>query len=456
MSGAAPDAPAAGRGAEAAIGHALDGLRSVRLRYVAPLLLGAIMLFDSWDSIAIAYVMPALIREWHLKPVAAGSMISAGYAGQFVGAILLGAMAERFGRMKVFAGAVIYMGLFAVACAFAPTYSALFALRLLQGVAIGGALPVAITYINELAPTQIRGRYFAIFQWICMSGYFAASASSSVIIPHYGWRPLFALGALPLILLPIALALLPESPRWLARHGRIADAETALRKLGDPTTFLIDDAAPPVAAHRAPRIPMTALFGGGYRARTLAIIGIWFLTSFTNFGLTTWVPSIYVTVFHIPIQTALRFSAIFGSLFLIVMPTIALVIDHVGRRPLGLGGTLVAAVALLTLGFLRPTDLFVLVPLVIAGQLSSSTAVLVTWPLTAESYPTHVRAVALGLCSSIARGASTLTPIAVGAILGGGYPVAMVFGLFGLCAAGAFLLWLFATRETTGLRLDNI
>src|SRR6478735_6563928 len=85
--------------AEIAVGKTLDELRSARLRFVPPLLLGLIMSFDSWDSIAIAYVMPSLVELWGLKPVAMGSLMSAGYAGQFVGAVLLGILAERFGRM---------------------------------------------------------------------------------------------------------------------------------------------------------------------------------------------------------------------------------------------------------------------------------------------------------------------------------------------------------------------
>jgi putative MFS transporter len=201
---------------------------------------------------------------------------------------------------------------------------------------------------------------------------------------------------------------------------------------------------------------MTILFTAEFRRRTMVVFGLWFFTSFASFGLTTWVPSIYVTVFHIPVARALRFSATASLLFLIVAPTVAIFIDRVGRRPLAIGGSLIASLALLTLGIARPTDIGILVPLVIAGQLSIYVGSIIAWPYTAETYPTHVRAVALGLSSSIARAASTLTPIVVGAILGSGASVGFVFGLFGLCAACALILWLTATRETARLRLDGI
>ncbi|QUT06963.1 MFS transporter [Sphingobium phenoxybenzoativorans] len=457
MSGGAPSGPAtASSSAEVAVGAALDSITSARLKIVPPLLLGFIMLFDSWDSIAIAYVMPSLAKEWNLAPVAAGSLISAGYAGQFVGAIFLGSLAERFGRMPVFLAAVIWMGLLAILCAIAPSYNTLFVLRVVQGVAIGGALPVSITYINEIAPSATRGRYFGIFQFITMAGYAAASFSSMFIIPNFGWRWLFAIGAAPLLFLPVVVMLLPESPRWLARSGRAEDTAKALRKFGhaaaDPAEFHVQGPA----VKRPPQLPATTLFAPEFRRRTTIVMLLWFFTSFASFGLTTWLPSIYVSVFHIPVATALRYSATASMLFLILAPTIALVLDVVGRRPLGIGGSLIAAIALLTLGFTLPKDATILVPLVIAGQLSIFTGSIVLWPYTAETYPTHVRAIALGLSSSLARGASTLTPVVVGAILGSGASVGIVFGIFGLCAAGAFILWATSTRETARMRLDAI
>ncbi|MBN8829869.1 MAG: MFS transporter, partial [Sphingomonadales bacterium] len=430
MSGGAPAAPSPGgvSAAEIAVGGVLDELRSVRARFVAPLLLGFIMLFDSWDSIAIAYVMPSLVAQWGLTPVAMGSLMSSGYAGQFVGAVLLGVLAERFGRMPVFLVSMTIMCVLAIACALAPDYRTLFALRFIQGIMIGGALPVSITYINELAPARIRGRYFATFQFIAMSGYAAASLSSSYVIPHLGWRWLFGLGAIPLVLLPLVVMLLPESPRWLARIGRIDKANRALEKLGGHAVAM------PEAAHEAPASapaapPMSALFAADYRRRTIILIGLWFFTSFANFGLTTWIPSIYVTVFHIPVAQALGYSALASTLFLFVSPTIAVVIDHVGRRPLAIGGTLIATVALLTLAVHPPEARTLLVALIVTGQLAISVGSLIVWPYTAENYPTRVRALGLGMVSSVARGASMLTPVAVGGILGSGGSISMVFAV---------------------------
>lgn len=450
---------------QAAIGAVLDDLRSVRLRFIAPLLLGFIMLFDSWDSVAISYVMTTLGKEWQLAPVAIGWLLSAGYFGQFIGAIALGTLAERFGRMPVFLIAMAIMCVLALGCAVAPDYTSLIALRFVQGILIGGALPVSITYINEIAPTKIRGRYFATFQFICMSGYAVTSISSTYVIPNLGWRWLFGLGAIPIVLLPLVILLLPESPRWLARVGRLGDAKRALEKLGARDVHLPDvtvaasdvvDAptSPPVDKARAPRF--LSLFAPELRTRTIVIIGLWFFTSFASFGLTTWVPSIYVSVFHMPLEQALRYSATMATLFLFVAPSIALVIDIVGRRPLAIGGTALAAAALLTLAVYQPEAHIAVAVLVIIGHASISGANVIVWPYTAENYPTRLRAVGLGVASSTARGASMLTPVVVGAVLGGGFSISIVFLVFGVCALLACVLWCTATHETARKSLDDL
>lgn len=458
MSGAATAAPGpAATPLEAATGAVLDDLNTFRFQLWAPVLLGVIMMFDSWDSIAIAYVMPSLREEWGLNPAAVGSLISAGYFGQFIGAIALGAVAEKFGRMPVFVAAVVVMGLLALVAAFAPNYQLLMGVRFIQGIAIGGALPVSITYINELAPTKTRGRYFALFQFLCMSGYAVCSLSSTVIIPSLGWRWLFGIGVVPLILLPLVLATLPESPRWLARAGRFDLANKALNKLGGQSVPAEVAAMPAVAAPPEPRVPLTTVFKPPYTRRTGVIIALWFLTAFTNFGLVTWAPSIFVSVFKLPLELSLKLAAAPTVLFLLITPVIAMLLDRVGRRPLAMICMTVCAISLLTLAALNTSlPMGLMITMVIFGQLASSGGALILWPFSAENYPTLVRAVALGIASSTARAASMLTPLFVGVILASGGSIRLVFGVFGLCAVIALVLWFKGTRETARVSLDSI
>ena len=441
---------------EAAIGAALDELRTFRIRLWAPVLLGLIMMFDSWDSIAIAYVMPSVVKDWGIGPATVGSLISAGYFGQFIGAVALGAAAERLGRMPVFLCAVLVMGVLAAAGALSPSYQILMGVRFVQGIAIGGALPVAITYINELAPTKTRGRYFALFQFLCMSGYACCSVSSTFIIPHFGWRWLLGLGAAPLVFLPLVAATLPESPRWLARAGRRDAANGALNRLGGQSVSPEEAPLSPVAAVDTSPVPLTTIFRGQYVRRTAVIIVLWFLNAFANFGLVTWAPSIFVTVYKLPIALSLKLAAAPTVLFLVVTPIVAMLLDKVGRRPLAMLSAAAAALSLITLACLTTAPVSVMVTLVIIGQLATSAAALILWPYTAENYPTLVRAVAVGICSSTARAASMLTPLFVGVILAGGGSIRLVFGVFGGFAVLSLILWTKATRETARVSLDSL
>ena len=445
-------------GLEAAVGAVLDGLKTFRACYWAPILLGLIMLFDSWDSIAIAYTMPSMSAEWHLNPFIMGLLISSGYCGQFFGAIIFGAVAERRGRMPTFLVTMTLMSLLALATAFTPNYGVLLALRVAEGLMIGGALPISVTYINELAPTLTRGRYFAIFQVLCMAGYAASSVSSAYVIPHWGWRWLFGLGALPILLIPIAAITLPESPRWLARRGRLDEANRALVRLGGAPISPPQVATAPVAAPdpQAKPLGLAALFGPTFRARTIVVVLLWFLNAFANFGLTTWVPSIYATVYHFPVAKALRYAAFASIGFLIIAPIAGALMDRLGRRPLGMIRNFLGAAAMLLLAVWRPPGESLLVSIVIVGQLGTSATAFLLWPFTAETYPTNIRAVGVGFASSIARGSSMLTPLVAGVILGFKLPIAIVFATYGVCSLGAFLLWTFRTRETARVALHSV
>ena len=451
--GAPLETPSNDSANEAAITRTFDDLRTFRHNWWAPILLGVITLFNSWDSIAMAYVMPTLSIEWKLNPFVMGVLISACYAGQFLGAVTLGSIAERVGRLPVFICAAVSMTVLALACSQAQDYMTLLTLRLIQGIMIGGALPVAVSYINEIAPTKTRGRYFGLFQTLALSGYGVASISSPFVIGHLGWRWMLGLGALPLVLVPLVWLTLPESPRWLVRRGKMDAANKALRKLGaEPVDFV--EEAPGSGAQKRRAANLFTLFSGQYRTKTVTITLLWFLTMATSFGMTTWVPSIYVKVFHIPVKQALTFTAITSVFHWIALVLAGVLIDRFGRRPMAMGGLLLAATPLLIMAVFNPSQPFHVFPLFFIAQVSMFYGTFALWPYTAESYPTNVRALALGYGSSIGRSASMLMPLFVGFILNEGAPIGIVLTAFGFSALGSLLVWRTRTQETAGKPLQ--
>lgn len=438
-----------------AITHSLDADFTWRTRSLPPILLGTLLLFDSWDVGLISYVAPVLAKEWHLGSLFLGTVLSAGYAGQFFGALLCGALAERWGRVPVLYLAVIIMSVLSITCAFLHSAELMIAVRFVQGIAIGGALPVAASYINEIAPSQQRGRYFSVFQSLAMSGYVWAALFSVLIIPHLGWRWMFIIGGLPILGLPFVWAKLPESPRWLARKGRLVEVDRALAKLGARSL-------PPLATtglaydEPAPAKPgVAALFQPAIRGQTLTVMALWFLVSFVSFGLVTWVPTLLTTVFKMPLRDALAVGAANSVLFLIAAPLAALVLDRFGRRPPAIVAGMLSVVALVTLTFLNERQLALVVGMLILGKLSSAVGSVILWPFSAETFPTRVRALGLGVVSSLGRAASMMTPIVVGAILTFQKSPAAVFLVFAACGVGVCLLWWFAAAETAGRPLKE-
>jgi putative MFS transporter len=416
------------------------------LRNRIPYLLGLLMLFDSWDATVIAYTLPSIIGEWKLTPVAAGWLVSAGYGGAFIGAILFGAVAERFGRLPVMRLLVVVMGLLAVGCSLARDYPTLMAIRLVQGMAIGGALPVTISYVNELAPTVTRGKFFGTFQFLMLAGFGLASLTSVYIVPQWGWRTMYALGAVPLLLAPLLWSL-PESPRWLAANGRREDAAAALARLGSSVAAVPADAALPAPA---PRVPVAEVFSPAFRGRSTIAALLWFLTSLVSYGLLNWVPTIYVKMFDIPIERALSYNAIVSVAVFVLPLILRQTIDRFGRRPPVLIGATIGGLGLLGL-LVAPTSAWVLaICLVMIGQIGISVGSMVLWPWTSEIYTTRVRSTALGVMSSLARVASMLTPLVVGGIMQATNAATLVFLIFGLASLAVALLWWRGTYETAG------
>ncbi len=433
------------------VGETLDGSGSWSLRSKAPWIIGLLMLFDSWDSTVIAYVLPVLRQQWALDGVQSGAILSSGYAGQFFGALIFGWVAERYGRLPILRWLVLIMSLLGIACANAGSYQHLIVLRALQGLAIGGALPVAICYINEIAPTATRGRFFGTYQFLMTAGFGLAAFGGRWLIPAYGWPIMFALGAAPLLVLPFTWTL-PESPRWLAGRGRADAAARALERLGA--------GAVPVASARAPipgggeRVPFSLLFEPAVRKTFIVTALLWFLTSLVSFGMVSWVPSLYVSMFKVSIEESLRLNQIVALSIFILPLILRATIDRFGRRPPPLLGTAIGGLALVSMIFITVDKTALLVGLAIVGQIGVSIGSMVLWPYTAETYPTRIRSLVLGTSSSIARAASTLSPLLVGGVMqftnGAVTPVFLVFGLPSLAVA---MLWLFCVRETAGRKM---
>ena len=425
-------------------------------------IVGAATFFDAFDALTIAFVLPALIGAWHLNGGQIGVLISGGYVGQLFGAIFFGWLAERYGRRFALTWTVVVISVMSIACALASDYQSLLAFRLIQGLGLGGEVPVAAAYINEFAKAERRGGFVLYYQCIFPVGIVAVSLLSLFIVPRFGWQWMFVIGALPAILAVVLRRVLPESPRWLASRGRLEDAD---RELGAVEAAVSENGTqplPPIPANVPPVAQASAswtdLFGGIYLARTIPTWILWFCAAFVGYGITIWLPTIYRTVFNLPVPEALRYSLISNVALIAGTLICAYMIDRAGRRATFTTAFACGGVALLVLWLLGLTSGLTVAAVVIMATVASLFASMLQLGLflyTPEIYPTRIRALGCGSASGWTRIATIVGPPVVGAILQGAN-LAAVFLLLGATAlVGAAVMYLFGI-ETRGRLLEEI
>ncbi|MGA6967859.1 MAG: MFS transporter [Xanthobacteraceae bacterium] len=420
------------------------------------IIVGTATFFDAFDALAIASVLPVIAPLWKLAPQQIGWLISAGFLGQLLGALVFGWVAERHGRITAMVWSIALFSVMSLVCALAWDYNSLLAFRTMQGIGLGGEVPVAAVFISELARAQGRGRFVLLYELVFPVGLVAASLAGLWVVPHLGWPYMFAIGALPGFLALMLRRLLPESPRWLAVRGRLAQAEAAMAQIESETRKATGEPLPapkPVVSTLDKPASLTDLFGPFYLRRTLVVWVIWFCAYFVNYGLSIWLPTVYRTVFKLPLDQSLRYGLITQAVGLIGTLICALAIDHVGRRPWFALSFVGAAAALAVLASTTtPTAQQVLTYMTIAYFFVSSINIGV-YLYTPELYPTRVRALGVGTATAWLRLASIIGPIVVGMMIGSG--LATVFVTFAAVAGiAAVITGLFAV-ETKGRVLEE-
>lgn len=383
---------------------------------------------DAMDVGLISFIIAVLAQQWQLTPGETGWIASIGFVGMAIGASVGGLLADRLGRRQVFAITLLIYGLATGASALVGGIAMLLVLRFFVGLGLGAELPVASTYVSEFAPAAIRGRVIVVLEAFWAVGWTASALIGYFVIPASadGWRWAFALGAIPAAYALVVRWGLPESPRWLASRGRLAEAErivstfeTAadLRRTRAPRA---DAAVRPVAVSAAQRVG--ALWSAEFRTRTLCIWLVWFCVNFAYYGAFIWIPSILV-------QAGYDLVRSFGFTLLITLAQLpgyavaAWLIEVWGRRAtlsVFLAGSAVSAVLFGT----ASTE-----GAIIATGMALSFFNLGAWgalyAVTPELYPTSLRATGSGWAAGVGRLASIVAPLLVPVLLAtGGAPLA--------------------------------
>ncbi|TAM90571.1 MAG: MFS transporter [Candidimonas sp.] len=406
---------------------------------------------DGFDILMIGLVLPGAAASFGLAPADKGVLASSVFTGMLIGTIIVGPIADRIGRKPVLITAVIAYCLLSLAAAFTTSYHELLAVRVLQGIGLGAEVPIVFTYLSEFMPTERRGFMLASSVFFWQASTFVAAFIAILVVPHYTWRGMFVVAAIPAIVLIFLWSHLPESVRFLINKGRTEEAEKVVRRISTVNPDSITEAPPTTRPPEPARF--RDLISGHYTRPTL---GIW-LWQFAGGGITValvvWMPSLFLKM-GFPVVKSFAYTGLIAGAGALGDMAGGWFIDRVGRR---LGIT-----AFYLIGG---------VMMFVWGAATNSTLVLIFGALTAffgsghggplfaycsEIYPTRFRTAGTGWSAAFQRIGAIVIPSFLGVLLGAGASHYIFFAVMGVIllvgGVGGYLL----SFETRGKSLEEI
>lgn len=363
-----------------------------------------IVLLDGFDTAAIGYIAPSLIKEWGVSKPALAPVLSAALFGLAAGALSAGPLADRLGRKRVLAGSV---ALFAVAClgsAFAGDLTELAILRFITGMGLGAAMPNAVTLTSEYCPEKRR----ALITNLMFCGFPLGAALGGFLaawmIPAFGWRSvLLAGGVVPLVLTVLLWTVLPESVRYMVVHSwpveriRRVLARIAPEQAAQAQGFVLPEPAPMSGAVQS---GISIVLSPSYRMGSFMMWLAYFMGLVIFYALINWMPVLFKDAGLDP-KTATLISALFplGGVGAVLFGWL---MDRFNANRIIAAGYALTAVAIWAIGHAAGSLGWLMATVFIAGTLMN-TAQSSMPALAAAFYPTRGRATGVAWMLGIGR-----------------------------------------------------
>jgi sugar porter (SP) family MFS transporter len=438
-----------------------------RRRGAATYVFGALggLLFG-YDLGVVAGALLLITPQFGLSALEQGFVTSSLLVGCMAGSLLAGPLADRFGRRGLVLYSGVVFGLGALVTASAGNVGVIVSGRLVMGLAVGALSMTVPIYLSEIAPARVRGARAGLNQLMISSGILIAYLVNLALDGHGQWRIAFGLALVPAIALVIGVYFQPESPRWLVKHGRAAEARAILSSRNDSDSDVDAELAEihTVLAASTGRGRIGALLRDRRLRRVLLIgVGAAFLQQVIGINTIIYYAPTILKTLGFANSAALIANAGLGGLTVVVTVVMLLVVDRIGRRRPLIFGALSMAIAMAALGMV-----FFVAGLKgggSAGWIAIAALALfkisfslswggMGWILLGEIFPLRVREPAM----SLATFANWTGNLLVGLF----FPVLLKIGtgqVFFLFAAIGLLTFVFAIAvipETKGKSLERI
>jgi putative MFS transporter len=448
------EAPTHAAPPRASVAARMDRIPLFSLHRRLAIVVGLGTFFDLYDIFLAGVLAAVLAGDWHLSTNGKALVIGSGFAGMFVGAIVFGICADRFGRRRMFMINLLVFSSFSLLGAAAPNLAWLAVLRCLAGLGLGAELTLADTYLSEMLPARVRGRYIARaytfgFVGVPLAAFVGGRFLADRDVLFDGWRWLLIVGALGGLILWQLRRAMPESPRWYEIRGDDAAA--------DRTATAIEDAAraelglaelPPAASHALAEQRTSSLaevFSHPYRKRSAMLWIFHILQSVGYYGFGSLAPLVLASK-GFDIVATLGYSAMIYLGYPLGSAASVSIVERFERRTL----IIVTALAMAALGVVFG---FATAPALILASGFLTTAVSNVFSnayhiYQAEIFPTYMRATAIGSAYSLSRLTAAILPFVSVAILDGIGATAVFLGCAGILALLCLDVGLLGPRST--------
>ena len=387
------------------------------------------------------------------------SFLASFFAGMFVSTVLLSRLSDLFGRRVTFIWSMMMYSVFNLLIMFSSSPGWIDVFRFFAGLGVGIQLINNDSFMAEITPRYLRGRYMALAVTVILTAVPISAFLGMLLVPYAplgvsGWRWVVLVGALGGILVWLIQRRLPESPRWLESRGRTAEADQALHKIEGEIAAEVGPLPPPVPVDEPPvrRGNWWEIFQGRYLTRTLALSVFQFCQTIAVFGFTSWVPIILVqrgyTVVH---------SLQYTFLILLLTPVGGLLGSYFAERFERKWQLVLTAIGIAVFGFsfALSTNIAMIVLSGVLVTLCNNWLISVFHPYAAEVFPTRIRALAVGFSFSWSRVSAVFVGYWVAALLAGTGQVG-VFVMIGVAMALIVItIGVFGPR-TNGRRLEEV